>query len=560
MKDLLEITSYIYIADRKIKRGGDEDIEFHSWSRKLLFKMPVRKPTFWNKPKIKESLVKALTFMSGDLSYEFEFIAGGRDSGQLVLTDSEEIKFDAKPNSCVCLFSGGLDSLAGAISKLKEGKNLILVSHRSSNPTVSSIQEQILNKLIKSYPNRIQHFVFTCNLSGGNRAAEETQRTRVFLYTSIAISLMSLASEKAIYVFENGITSLNFPKRADAINARASRTTHPKTISFLEDFFSLFSGETIKVEHPFVSLTKSEVVNIIKENNHLDFINSTLTCTKTFDRFEHNTSATHCGRCSQCIDRRFAMYANEIEKYDAIYDLDIAKDEINDQEGFTHLLDYLYLKTQFELTTEMSFWGDFSNEIAEVIDFMQGTARREKFDSLFSLIKKHVEYVNKAIKRIRSEEDLSKPRMQRSLFHILDEREHLKEPVERFAEEVAALLKSHIPLAFRTQKPANEQVLNDQIQTLLKSKGFEREFPVLLYATAKTVPDHSKNNLFIEGKYPRNKASQSKITDEIAADITKYGNAYKLFVVYDPEKRISDKDKFQSGIEAHPNCKLIILN
>src|SRR5688572_24041069 len=46
IKDLLEIASYIYVADRKVKRGTDESIEFHSWSRKLLFKIPVRKPNF----------------------------------------------------------------------------------------------------------------------------------------------------------------------------------------------------------------------------------------------------------------------------------------------------------------------------------------------------------------------------------------------------------------------------------------------------------------------------------------------------------------------------------
>lgn len=555
-KDLLEIASYVYAADRMITRGSPDALEFQSWSRSMKFIIPVRDHDFWKRTTAVAPLVEALTFMSGDLSYEFEFVAGGADSGQLVLTDHESITLEEKNNSHVCLFSGGLDSLAGALQNLSSGRNLILVSHRSSNPGVYTIQEAISKRLIADFPGRIQYFHFTCNLTAGHRAVEETQRTRVFLYTAIACSLLGISSEPVINVFENGITSLNLPKRQDAINSRASRTTHPKTIHLLQEFYSEFSGSKVVINHPFLYKTKSDVVEIINSAGKAGYINSTLTCTKTFSRFENRTKASHCGRCSQCVDRRFAMYATELEDYDALYDIDIARDSISDQEGFTHLLDYLYLKSKLEKHTPASFWNEFASELVDIIPHISGTDHNHCQQSIFDLTQRHVDRIDKAVKRIREGENLSKPRKKDSIFKVLDERLYLKDPRALRAKEVKKILERQIPIAFQTQKPNNERALNDLIQAILSNEKFDREFPVLIFASAKTVPDHSSENLFIEAKYPRANASQASITDEIAADITKYRDAFKMFAVYDPLGKIVDKTKFKKAIEGYPNCML----
>lgn len=561
IKDLLEIASYVYASDRMIDRGATNAMEYMRWSRKLHYHIKVRDLKFWNTKDVKDSICEALTFVSGDYSFEFSFYAGGQDFGQISLTDSEGFDFQSKDNSHICLFSGGLDSLAGALKLLSEGKNLILISHRSNNMGVSATQNGILKRIMTDYPDRVQPFYFSCNLKG-ERAIEETQRSRIFLYTSIAFSLMSLASEESINIFENGITSINFSKRQDAMNARTSRTTHPKTLNLIQSFFALVGGKKVEVKHPFLFNTKSDILEIIKTNKKEGYINSTLTCTKTFLKFKNKSNASHCGRCSQCVDRRFAAYATGLEEFDAIYDMDISKDSIDDQEGFTHLHDYLYKVFELKAESETSFGFDFYDELTDLLPYLQGNDNTDKAKSIFNLVKNHTARIDTAIQRIREGEDLSKPKQQNTIFNILDTRSYLKTPSDIAVEGLCSELSKSIPIAFQSQKPANEKVLNDHIQAFIEKdgNGYTREFPVIKFATAKTVPDHTiETNLFIEAKYPRNKKSQSQLTDELAADITKYGNVYKLFVIYDPERKISEDHTFKKKFEEYPNCKVHII-
>lgn len=561
IKDLLEIASYIYASDRMIDRGAPTSMEYMKWSRKLHYHIKVRDFKFWNKKEVKEALNEALKFVSGDYSYEFTFHAGGKDFGQTSLTDDEGFAFEKKDNSHICLFSGGLDSLAGALKLLSEGKNLILISHSSNNLGVSATQTAILKRIMTDYPDRVQPFKFSCHLKG-ERAVEETQRSRIFLYTTIAFSLMSLASEDSINIFENGITSINFAKRQDAMNARASRTTHPKTLGLLQNFFSLVGEKAIQVHHPFLFMTKSDILEIIKSNKKESYINSTLTCTKTFLKFQNKSNASHCGRCSQCVDRRFAAFATGLEEFDAIYDMDISKDSIDDQEGFTHLHDYLFKVFELKATSESSFSHEFYDELTDLLPYLSGKDNLEKARSVYSLVKAHTARIDTAIDRIRKGEDLSKPAAENSIFSILASRSFLRPPAEVLVEGLCNELTKSIPIAFQSQKPANEKVLNDHIQALIAKSGdgYAREFPVIQFGTAKTVPDHSYDpSLFVESKYPRNKKSQSQLTDELAADITKYGKAFKFFLIYDPERKIAEDDLFKRAIEAHPKCKVHIV-
>jgi len=91
----------------------------------------------------------------------------------------------------------------------------------------------------------------------------------------------------------------------------------------------------------------------------------------------------------------------------------------------------------------------------------------------------------------------------------------------------------------------------------------ESEFPAISFALAKTIPDHSllKNyNLLIETKYVRGKTTPSKITDGIAADLTKYpAKCIKLFCIYDPERSIYNDEKFRKDFESKGNCVINII-
>ena len=134
----------------------------------------------------------------------------------------------------------------------------------------------------------------------------------------------------------------------------------------------------------------------------------------------------------------------------------------------------------------------------------------------------------------------------------------------RLAESIAESLSKSIPIAFKSHQPSSENQLNDQIQALLQANEsiFRREFPLTTFALSRVVPDHEtiQHDLLIEAKYVRAKTTPSKITDGIASDITKYSlNKFILFVVYDPNRGISQDDLFRKDIEAKRACIVCII-
>lgn len=564
IKDLLEIAGYIYAADRRIGRGSSEALEYHSWSRELNFIIKVRDKDFWSDIQIIKALSEALEFVSGDKKFTFAFESGRQDTGQTNLFDHEDISLEKRENSIIALFSGGLDSLAGVLEILTATeKNLILISHRSNTTGVSRIQKGIYNLLVNDFPNRLQYFPFYCNLHG-ERAIEETQRTRIFLYTAIAYSLASLASENEIHVFENGITSLNFSKRADLINARASRTTHPKTLKLLENFYSLVGGKKRSIIHPFLYNTKTDIFNKIKTAGKLSYINSTISCTKTFKSFENNTQATHCGGCSQCVDRRFAAFASGLEEFDAIYDVDISKDPINDMESRTHTFDYIRSIVRYNKLTEFNFQYEMLYQTADIVPYLDGIRQSDKALKIYNLIKRHTTQMLHSIRRIQALQDPLEPKKPNTLHAYIDDRMHLRPPVEELIKLIISKLSVSIPQAFEHEKPKHENALNDMIHALIESEGpdYGREFPAIKFSIVRTIPDHSflGYDLLIEAKYLRGKTSKAAITDQIGSDISKYPREkYKLFIIYDPERKIANDPLFTRDIEKHSKCSVSII-
>ncbi|MCK4462369.1 MAG: 7-cyano-7-deazaguanine synthase [candidate division Zixibacteria bacterium] len=76
-----------------------------------------------------------------------------------------------------------------------------------------------------------------------------------------------------------------------------------KAAGFLQLLTNLL-GKKFTVENPFVCKTKTDVVGVIKRAGLSELILSSSSCghVRTTD-----TRNTHCGVCSQCIERRLAM-------------------------------------------------------------------------------------------------------------------------------------------------------------------------------------------------------------------------------------------------------------
>ena len=259
--DLLEIATYVLAGDRNSSRGRLDAVEYHTWPRVLHFRIRVRDPDFWNRDDVQDALTAAIQFMSGDASVTFSFLSG-HNTPPTSLFDRPEFRVDSKDLlRVIALFSGGLDSLAGALDLLQSGKHAVLVSHESQTGTVRT-QRALYEALSHQFPGQVSHYRFESHLRG-ERAPEETQRTRALLYCSIGFALAEAYNLDGLLVHENGATSLNLYRREDLANARASRTTHPRTMLLLARLFSLMRGRPFTISLPFLSLTKRDVIERI---------------------------------------------------------------------------------------------------------------------------------------------------------------------------------------------------------------------------------------------------------------------------------------------------------
>jgi 7-cyano-7-deazaguanine synthase in queuosine biosynthesis len=325
LADLLEVASYVYAADGATPRGGVSDAQMGAWwRRKFRFIIPVRLPDVWSSNPMSSALVETLSFLSED-DYQFEFQPLDNPPAVTDYFDFQNPEVASFTPDEVMLFSGGLDSLAGAVEALAgHGKKVALVSHRSASK-IAGTQRNLVCQLRQRFGvDRIIHIPVWATLVGGI-GQESTHRTRAFLFSALGTVVARLFDRNRLYFFENGVVSLNLPPVAQVVGARATRTTHPQVLMGLRRLLPILLGRPFDVDNPFVWLTKTEVLQRIAANGCSDLIRDTRSCTRVRDM---TTLNPHCGQCSQCIDRRFAVFAAGQEHQDPAeaYRLDLFSD------------------------------------------------------------------------------------------------------------------------------------------------------------------------------------------------------------------------------------------
>jgi hypothetical protein len=423
----LELAAYVFSADRLVNRGSKSAVEYQRWSgRAFDFVVKVRDYEFWSQDEVKDLLERSLKFMSGDRSYSFHF-QPGHETPPAGLFDKEEFRIDKEGDTSVSLFSGGLDSLTGAAHRLTATEeNLCLVSHRSQ-PSITRTQDRLLEALEKQFPGRLGHYKFKCNLSP--KAREETQRTRSFLFGAIAFAIASTFSLDSFHLYENGVTGLNLSPRQSLLNARASRTTHPQTVYHLEELFSKIHEGKFEIENPFLWKTKTDVISLLHEEYGCgDLHDSAVSCGTT--RSSLPTNVTHCGRCSQCVDRRFASYAAGKEDRDnvGIYGTDMVYEGTESREAQSTFREFMRLAARFRKNGLDTFYRNWINELSEAVEYLRDPDDEDEAVRAiykYNLHRRHDKQVEKAIQRMRLGEDVYSSPPEGSVLEAVNNRDHL---------------------------------------------------------------------------------------------------------------------------------------
>jgi len=225
---------------------------------------------------------------------------------------------------------------------------------------------------------------------------EYTQRSRSFLFGALGAGVATLFGLDRIRFYENGITSMNLPISAQVISGRASRTTHPQVLNGLASLFSLLFDRAFAVENPFFWLTKSEVLTHIKQLGFGTLCAATSSCAHTW---ELTRKHTHCGRCSQCVDRRLVALAaglTDEEDPPTMYARDVLRAPRRKPED--RILIESYARTVNSIDTmdsAVQFCGQFG-EVGRVVNHLDGTADSVA-QRVFDLHKRHARQVVQAL-------------------------------------------------------------------------------------------------------------------------------------------------------------------
>lgn len=328
--DLLVVAAHVHAVDTRLSRKSESQ---DAWTREIRLVIPVSDPVRWNAAG--DTLVRALNFLTGD-KWAVGFRARPTDFATTVR--NTEGALPLAPFDGVSLFSGGLDSLIGAIDRIEGGGTPLLVSHAGEG-LVSKSQELCFDPLKAAYPKvRFDRLRVWMNFGHGlveDVASEDTTRGRSFLFFSLGLAAgTALRRDFVLQVPENGLIALNVPLDKLRLGALSTRTTHPFYMARWNELLSKL-GIPAQVDNPYWNKTKGEMVSACANQALLKQIAPhSLSCSSPTKGRWKRLPQGHCGHCLPCLIRRasFTPASNDTTLYN-LDDLRARELNTNQAEG-----------------------------------------------------------------------------------------------------------------------------------------------------------------------------------------------------------------------------------
>lgn len=300
--DIWFFSVYIHLIDNLLPRN---EIAVDNWLREINVKIPVSDPLVWNSNS--NSIIDALNFLTGD-EWNIEFYQLGN---KYFCNDELELEEDINIEK-VCLLSGGLDSLAGAINLINSDNDILFVSHFDGAGAIDGEQENIFEELETSVNDK-KLYLSQFHVYPSNNlfySADSNQRARSILFLGFALFHAINFNVNEIVLPENGLISINLPLNESRTSSNSTRTTHPYFIKKLEQFIFQI-GINISIVNPYQYKTKGEMLDECLDKNLLNLlINKTISCShyKRRGPWTRKVGINNCGYCIPCLIRRASIY------------------------------------------------------------------------------------------------------------------------------------------------------------------------------------------------------------------------------------------------------------
>lgn len=362
-QDLVEIAATVFAADGAIRRGGATRPRMGAdWRRRMAFSIPVSEPDHWSRPEIRRALADAVAFLTeDDVSFAFTRKPPAPERQPFLDLDRTGQLFDADR---IIMFSGGLDSFAGALETLTQtNEKIVLVTHRSAQKTIPR-QVELAKSFDESYRGRYLHLHVLARRHR-TEASDSTQRSRSFLFAALGQAIAQAFLARRVSFFENGVISHNLPLGRQIVGTMATRTTHPQSLRLLNDLCALALEKSVTIDNPYQWKTKTEVVSRIAENGGQGQIMRAVSCTSVR---RQDSVRTHCGACSQCLDRRFAIVAAGLDGHEApeIYETEIFTGAREETSSKTMAVEWTRRMLAYAAMTPEQFTSEFGVDLGRI--------------------------------------------------------------------------------------------------------------------------------------------------------------------------------------------------
>lgn len=219
----------------------------------------------------------------------------------------------------IALFSGGLDSFAGACRQLSDRVDHFHVLVSGSTHHRMTCGQRIQARQLLAGDTRLgEHVVVPYGLKEKEELAmESSQRSRGFLHICLGAAAAITLGAHRLHIYENGIGALNLPFDATQAGVETSRAVHPKYLFIMERLLSMVTDAPFQILTPLLFSTKSEILSHPAVQSHAEVIRETFSC----DRFpDYRESKPQCGACPSCVLRRMSLEAAGLAAFDLATD------------------------------------------------------------------------------------------------------------------------------------------------------------------------------------------------------------------------------------------------
>lgn len=301
--DLLVLAAHVHAADTRISRDSESQ---DGWTREVRLVVPVSDPDRWTS--VVPTFARLLNFLTGD---RWTLVFRARPARFGAVAPPRPAGSTAPPFDQLALFSGGLDSLIGAIDCLEAGRTPLLISHAGEG-AVSDAQTNLFDALKAQYSKRaFDRLRLWMTFPDGfvrNSVGEDTTRGRSFLFFAVGVFAgTGLDDSFVLKVPENGLIAINVPLDPLRLGALSTRTTHPFYIARWNDALQAL-GVNVRIENPYWDKTKGEMARACANPTLLRKLAATsLSCASPTKGRWKGLGIQHCGYCLPCLIRRAAL-------------------------------------------------------------------------------------------------------------------------------------------------------------------------------------------------------------------------------------------------------------